>query len=156
MTATNDSTPTPRTLEERLNASAEAWRSEQGDKMLGTVVDLDTRDSEYGTPYPIVTVLVEGGTSTEKGGTPIQAGVERAWHAFHTVARNELKKQRPQVGDRIGVVDNGISEPKAAGMSGAHLYKVVVERDEKPATVDWSAMAGDGEEEEVGEDDLPF
>ena len=84
------------------------------------VVDIDMRDSDYGDPYPIVTVERDGD------------GTELAFHGFHTIARRELAKKRPQVGDRIGIAYFGRGEPSKPGMSGAELYKIVVERDDQP------------------------
>ena len=51
-----------RSLDDRLDNFAEAWKPEPGDKLIGTVVDLDERDSAYGDePYPIVTVQNDDG-----------------------------------------------------------------------------------------------
>ena len=76
-----------------------------GDKLIGTVVDLDERDSDYGDePYPIVTVETDDGN-------------ELACHAFHTVARNELAKQRPVVGERIGIAYHGKADGKTTSVS---------------------------------------
>jgi hypothetical protein len=116
-----------RTLQDRLDASAEAWRPNPGDKLIGTVVDVDLRASDYGDPYPIVTVQRDDGT-------------EAAFHGFHTVARRELAKKQPQFGDQIGIKYVGKGEPAKPGMSGAELYKIVVEHDDAPA-VDWSQIA---------------
>jgi hypothetical protein len=111
-----------RTVEERLDSFAEAWRPEAGDKLIGTVVDLDERDSDFGDePYPIVTVLTD-------------TGDERAFHGFHTVARNELAKQRPKVGERIGIAYHGLSD------KGYERYRIIVERDETPS-LDWDRYA---------------
>ena len=71
----------------------EAWRPKIGDCLIGTVVSTDERDGEYGT-YPIVTVETEGGKRL-------------AFHAFHTVARGELARLRPKVGDEIGIKYHG-------------------------------------------------
>jgi hypothetical protein len=141
-------------LEDRLDSFPEAWKPEAvGDKLVGRVVDVDVRESKYGDPYPIVVVETEDGT-------------ERAFHGFHTISRRELAKQKPQVGDRIGIAYHGRSEPSEPGMSGAELYKVIVEKDE-PAPVDWDAIIeGDpgpemdpndpGVEPELPDDDIPF
>ncbi len=114
-------------IEDRLDSFAEAWRpTTPGDKIVGRVVDIDMRDSDYGDPYPIVTVETDD-------------GAELAFHGFHTVARRELAKKKPQIGDRIGIAYHGKGEPAKAGMSGAELYKIIVEREESP--VDWDAVA---------------
>ena len=70
--------------------------------------------------YPVVTV--------ETGD-----GQELAFHAFHTVARNELAKQRPVIGDRIGVAYHGKRDGK-----NYESYRVIVERTEAELkTIDW-------------------
>ncbi len=151
MSSTQNST-VPRSLEDRLGTFAEAWKPSKGDKLIGVVIDIDMRESDYGEPYPIVTVERDDGT-------------EVAFHGFHTVARRELKKKQPQVGDRIGIGYHGRGEAAKAGMSGAELYKIIIQREEKP-TVDWSAVPDDEETdsetrakltewEEAG-DDIPF
>ena len=78
-------------LEKALDTDyAPAWRPEAGDKLVGEIVGLSERPGYDETPYPIVTVRQDDGT-------------ELALHAFHTVIANELAKQRPVVGERIGV-----------------------------------------------------
>src|ERR671930_563525 len=47
--------------------------------------------------YPLLVVLAEDGR-------------EIAWHAFHTVARRELARQRAEAGDRIAVKYFGRTE----------------------------------------------
>ena len=65
---------------------APAWRRKPGDALVGEVADLSQNTGYDGEPYPIVVVKQDGGE-------------ELAFHAFHTVARNELAKQRPQIGE---------------------------------------------------------
>ena len=113
------------------------------------------RDSDYGDPYPIVTVERDDGT-------------EVAFHGFHTIARRELANKRPQVGDTIGIAYHGCADAKP-GMSGAELYKIIVERDGTPPPIDWGAVAPaeGGNEEQPAQaegsqyeqpqlDDVPF
>jgi hypothetical protein len=134
-----------RTLAERLDSFPEPWKPKPGDKLIGEVIDLDERESEYGT-YPIVIVASD-------------EGEELAFHAFRTVARNELAKQRPQVGDRIGIAYHGKPEGR-----DYELYRIVVERDERPA-VDWDKHVGEEPDTEPepelepsgkDDDDIPF
>jgi hypothetical protein len=138
-----------RSISEQLESFAEAWRPEPGDALIGEVVDLDERDSEYGdVPYPIVTVLTDDGN-------------EVAFHGFHTIARRELAKKQPQVGERIGIKYIGPASTTKAGMSPAQLYKIVVEREESKKTVDWErigaeADAADGATVGGGDGDIPF
>src|SRR5206468_3062798 len=125
-----------KTLDERLDAFAEPWKPEPGDKLIGEVADLDERESEYGS-YPIVTVLTD-------------EGEELAFHAFRTVAKNELAKVRPQIGDRIGIAYHGKPDGK-----DYELYRIIVERDEAPKALDWDKHA-----DEMGtvepDDEIPF
>lgn len=148
----NGSASTGRTLEERLDAFAKAWRPEKGDKLIGVVTDVDLRTSDYGPPYPIITVEQEDGS-------------QLAFHGFHAVARRELAKQRPQPGDRIGIAYHGKGEPAKPGMSGAELYRIIVERDEQRMALDWDAIGVTAEAEAIVEsadaatpadDDIPF
>lgn len=113
-----------RNLAERLDLFAEPWMPGLGAKLIGEVVDLDERENEYGS-YPIVTVLTD-------------EGAELAFHAFRTVAKNELAKQRPQVGDRIGIVYLGKPEGK-----DYELYRIKVERDEQSKSIDWDKHASE-------------
>lgn len=144
-----------RSLDDRLDDGfAEAWKPEPGNKLIGIVTELDERENDYGT-YPIVTVQTDDGQ-------------ELAFHAFRTVARNELAKQRPKVGDRIGIKYEGKPPGKEY-----ELYRVKVERvDEPQQTIDWSKHeaddAGPSAEEEqdpsrqeqrpdsAADDDIPF
>ena len=132
-------------LSERLDFFAEAWRPEPGDKLVGTVIDLDERESAFSEePYPIVTVKTD-----DRG--------EFAWHAYHTVARRELAKQRPRTGDRIGIAYHGKPDGKAY-----ERYRVIVERDEKPKALDWDRIATEAgsSDDDAGQlaadDELPF
>lgn len=106
---------TQQQMYDRLDAPmAEAWMPEEGDKLIGIVTDIDTRSSEYGDDYTILTIETEDGEAW-------------AFHAFRTVARNEVAKANPQVGDKVGVKYLGVStkEPPK-GQSAPHLYRVIV------------------------------
>ena len=131
-------------LEERLDSFADPWKPNAGEKLVGTVVDLDERDGEFGK-YPIVTVRTGEGD-------------DLAFHAFHTVARNELAKQRPQVGERIGIAYRG----KPVGKT-YESYRIIVDRDGGARQLDWErigveARAEAGGDEAVAEDvdQIPF
>jgi hypothetical protein len=76
-------------LAARAATFPEPWKPEPGDVLEGELTELNYRDSEYGDqPYPILTILDASGT-------------EWAVHAFHTMARLEVERKRPQVGDRV-------------------------------------------------------
>ncbi len=116
------------TLEDRLDSASEPWKPSPGDKLIGSVVDIDERDAGYGL-YPIVVVLADDGE-------------QYAFHAFHTVAKSELAKARPVVGDRIGIKYLGKPEGKEY-----ESYKVTVEREAGPQQLDWERIGADAEGE---------
>src|SRR5436305_3395773 len=111
---------------DRLDSFPEAWKPKAGDKLVGQVVGLDTRETEYGE-YPIVTILTEDGR-------------ELAFHAYHTVARNELAKLQPGVRETLGVKHFGKAE------SGSYeRYRVLVLSRDATQTKppNWAAMRTD-------------
>jgi hypothetical protein len=113
---------------DRLDRDAEAWKPEPGDKLVGTVVEIDERTSDYGS-YPLLIVETDD-------------GVEHAVHAFHTVLRNELARKRPRTGDTIGLAYRGKIDDRYEG------YRVVIVRAE-PETieVDWDRHRVESEAE---------
>lgn len=66
--------------------NAEAWMAEEGDKLVGRVVRIDSRDGGFGE-YPILTIEVEAGTV---GGKAIEVPATLSWHVMATVAKQEL------------------------------------------------------------------
>lgn len=105
----------PRSLEDRLDApDAPGWQPEPGDRIVGEVVEMSERESDYGGSYEIVTIETADGD-------------EIAVHCFHTVLANEIRAKTPRVGDRIGIKYNGAREAKRGGASFEH-YAVAVER----------------------------
>jgi hypothetical protein len=147
-------------LLDRLENISEPWLHESGDVLIGEVVDIDSRESEYGR-YQIVVVETEKG-STEQGGKAIPIGSERAFHAMRTVPRNEIAKQKPKIGERLGVKFHG-----TAPRGDYAAYKIRVERqspplDDEAGVVDIRAAAAvpdPGESDEqapAAADDIPF
>ena len=113
----------------------EAWRPKVGDCLIGTVVSTDERDGEYGT-YPIVTVETRDGKRL-------------AVHAFHTVARGELARLRPKVGDEIGIKYHGKDAER-----GYERYTMRVDR--PGAEPDWDRIEADaGSELASAADETP-
>ena len=100
----------------------EAWRPKQGEFLIGKVVSLDDRDGEYGS-YPIVTVETKDGRRL-------------AFHAFHTVARGELARLRPKIGDDLGVKYHGKDAER-----GYERYTMRVDR--PGAEPDWDRHAAE-------------
>jgi hypothetical protein len=133
-----------RSLEERLCSNPEPWKPRPDQMLIGTVVEIETREAGYG-PYPVVVVLTDDGR-------------ELAWHAFHTVARAELARVAPKIGDRIGVRFDGKDPEKKYAK-----WKVVADHAD-PQAPDWQAMRAEAEselaaaEEPVHDetDDIPF
>lgn len=109
-----------RSLEERLALPTD-WSPELGDTLIGTIVDIYKRDGKFG-PYPVIVVLIDSGELF-------------AFHASRMVAKDELARQRPQIGERIGIGYHG----KPAGKS-YESYRIIVERDGPPAPVDWDQI----------------
>ena len=112
-------------ITDRLEKDVAAWRPDPEDKLVGTVVEVDERVSDYG-PYPLLIVETEDGD-------------EIVFHAFHTVAKNELGRLAPSVGDQIGIIYGGKDEDRKY-----EKYRVVLDRvrsESKP--VDWKGYADD-------------
>jgi hypothetical protein len=102
---------------------------------VGKVIDIDTTDAGFG-PYPVVTVRAEHG--------------DIAIHGFHTVLKGELAKQRPEVGDEIGVKYFGI----LAGRK-YEMYRVRVKKAQPtvPSAPDWDAIGASASADAAAEPD---
>jgi hypothetical protein len=124
------------TLENRLEqGNARAWRPDQDDEALlvGEVVDIDSGSSEYQGTYPILTVRKDDGE-------------EVAVHAFHTVLKNELVRQRPKAGERIGIKFLGEQATKPGSLYKSFIgYRVKVDR--AAGDYDWSQVGAEPEPE---------
>jgi hypothetical protein len=128
-------------LEDRLDSFPEAWKpTTSGEKLIGELTDVDMRESEYGDPYPILTVLSE------------TDGLEYAWHAFHTMARNAVAKKKPQIGERVGIVYAGLGEAQP-GMNAPVRWRLLVDRPKQQ--VDYAAVAAETDEP-AADGELPF
>jgi hypothetical protein len=121
------------TLQDRLAREPEIWRPEPGQSLTGTLVEIEMRPSDFGADYPVVTLLDADGN-------------EFVFHAFHTTARTELAKLRPEPGDQIGIRYRG----KVEGRKNPYeSYRILVERAEPTLTAvpDWDAIAEDADAE---------
>lgn len=100
-------------LADRLDrGTAPGWKPEVGDSIVGTIVDIDERDSAYGEgTYPVLTIRRD------------DDGEEVAVHCFHSVLKSEIARKRPQVNDAIGIRYLGIPAGKKYEM-----YRVVWEK----------------------------
>lgn len=109
-----------RPLEERLREQrAETWKPAPGDLIIGTLDEVRWLVSSYdGRDYPLLVV------HTEPDGRVV--GV----HVLHQVLRDELRAQKPRIGERIGIRYLGKVDSRYEG------YKLAVDRAE-PAEVAW-------------------
>ncbi len=98
-------------LKDRLDDErAESWKPEPDAELIGKVQAVSTRTTEYGK-YLIVTVKPDDAPAL-------------AFHAFHTVAANQIDEADPMVGDEIAIRYKGKNE---AGDRPYHDYKVAIE-----------------------------
>ncbi len=105
------------TMKDRLDAEpAVAWKPEPGDELIGKITELGNRTTEWGT-YRIVTVKPDDGE-------PL------AFHAYHTVAANQLKDASPAIGDEIGIRYLGKTESANSQYGSYQNYKIVVDHPE--------------------------
>jgi hypothetical protein len=107
-------------IEDRLRAAEarEPWRPAAGEQLVGTVLAITERESNYGGRYPLLIVASDDGRAFDV-------------HAFEAVLLDELAKLRPRVGERIGIAYLGKHAER-----GYHRYRLVVERDGQPS-IDW-------------------
>jgi hypothetical protein len=119
-----------------------------GEMLIGQVVDVAERTGFAGERYPLVTVEQENGERV-------------AFHAFHAVAKDELARLRPKVGELIGIAYHGRDPQK-----GYERYRLQVVREESGEAPNWAAMRAVAEsEQEAGggagtsepcDEDIPF
>lgn len=95
---------------------AEGWRPKVGDKLTGTLVDIDTSDAGGYGAYPLLTIARP-------------SGEEVAVHCFHTTLKNRVERMiesgKLREGARVGIAYLGEVEGKP-GTQPFHLYKLVV------------------------------
>lgn len=116
-------------LLDQLNADyPEAWRPDPGESILGEVVEISSRETEYGR-YRIIVLKRDGD------------GARLAIHAFHQVLEQELARIQPQIGHRIGI--------KYLGKPEGKNYASYRAATENPAAVEWEKPP------EVPESDIP-
>lgn len=104
------------TLRRRMaSPHARAWRPDQGDDnpLFARLVAVGVRVHERWGPYSVLTLATEDGEVV-------------CWHAWGTVARQQLLDARPEVGDLLAVEDLG-RRTSAAGLE-YHAWRLEVER----------------------------
>lgn len=119
-----------RELEASLGQEVDAWMPEAGETLAGTVVDVEVRSSQFGK-YPAVTVQRLDGTKL-------------VFHAFRTVALNEVLRRKPKVGDVIAIAYFGVTKG-----TDYHQYKLRIGR-ANSEDFDWSQF---GEKKRPGLED---
>jgi hypothetical protein len=143
---------------DRLGNKAESWGSKEeplaeGDRLVGKVVALNEGESTFGE-YPIIEVEVTSGTEQ---GSEIPPGTIKAWHVFDTVAKNEVARKKPAIGDEIGAQFIGVQKTKPGSTYDSYRnWHVLVEK--TTGAVDapnWDAHAASAAEEGVN-DFAPF
>jgi hypothetical protein len=112
-----------RSFGDDIDRETKGWKPDPGDKIVGRIVDVGERDSDYGGSYPVLTVRPEP-----------DEGVDIAVHGFHTVLKNELAKLEPRVEERIAIKYLGTHA------KGYENYRVRLDRHAAAQTPDWSRM----------------
>lgn len=113
---------TRRDLNDELDHDANWWSgtgttAQPGDTLIGTITNVLEFDGDFG-PYPVLELRCDDGTFSNLS-------------CARSVLRNEIEKQRPGVGDRIGVRYIG-PETSSKGTS-YEKYRVRIDR-QTPAT----------------------
>lgn len=102
------------TLEERIEKGfPESWRPEEGEKIIGTVVEYGVGPTDYGERDTVVVRLADG---TEK----------TVW-LLHDVLINQFKREKPQPGERIAVKYVG-QKTNPTSQRRYKDYRLMVER----------------------------
>jgi hypothetical protein len=115
-------------LEDRLNVEpAEAWRPVAGDVLIGELLEVRWLSGYDERPYPLLVVR------RESDGRAI------GLHAFHQVLRDELRAQRPRLGERLGVRYLGRVDGRYES------YRLAIDR-AAPAEISWEGPRAAGTE----------
>ncbi len=113
--ATQDHSDDPLDQEDSF---APGWTEEPGDKVLGSLIGVGSRDGGFG-PYPIYTIVIsdEYEARTKEGFVTDEVAI----HASRNVLRRKLENAKLELGDEFGVKYVGPPE----GSAKAHRYTVV-------------------------------
>jgi hypothetical protein len=139
------------------STAPKSWRPDQGDPnpLVGKLADVTTASSNYGE-YPLAEIIDD-------------QDVAWAFHAFRSIAKAEIVRLGPELGDRVSVYYGGVPAGKEY-----HVYKVRF-ADGRSSKVDWSRhaedevppvplsgpseaeeAAKDAARQEANDDDVPF
>ena len=96
--------------------------------LLGTIVDIGEFIGDYGSS-PVF--IIDRGNDGEQCNPP---GRFAKWFAFGKVAADEIDRNQPRVGDKMGVRFKGFGEVQAGANRGKPypIYRVVVQHTGRP------------------------
>jgi hypothetical protein len=119
------------------------WRPDKGDvnPLVGTLLDVTTASTAFDAEYPLAEIVDD-------------QGVSWSFHAFRDIAKSELSRLAPEIGDLISVTYLGVPDGKRY-----HVYRIRF-ADGRSTKPDWSRfrdppavpVAGSGEGEEYARD----
>ncbi len=91
---------------------APAWRPDEDDAPIleGEFTDIAEGFTEYGT-YPIITITDDNGEM-------------RAWHAMTQLAKDQLAKATPKLGERLKIMYGGKKQGKNPGREPYTRWRV--------------------------------
>lgn len=120
------------------------WRSQEGDTLIGVVVDRYEREGvmkdDGSMPlYPVVEVRIGSGDII-------------AFHAFHTAAQSQVEKRNPRPGDHIAVRRLGEVPSPTKGRKGYTDYNIVIRKRPGDGTMTPTGNSGSTVAEPVNTD----
>lgn len=86
------------------------WVPNPGDAVAGTVVDIQTAESEYGE-YP----LIELDTGSKN----------LSIHAYHSTLQREIERRNVKTGDKLAIAFLGEKASKTKGHNPFYRYRVI-------------------------------
>jgi hypothetical protein len=116
-------------LEDFDDRDEKPWKPAVGESVTGTVLDIDVRTTTWKdvtSEHPVLLLAADDDTEH----------VTAVW-ALHTVMKGELKKHRPQVGERVTITRLQNAEV------GYFRYRLRVHRD-TPRSFDWGGVSNIG------------
>ena len=112
-------------LEDWQDEQPESWKPKPGDRIVGELVRYDRADAGYGPTWLAVLKVA----ATAQQGEHLAA----VWLS-HKVLFEEFKRQRPQIGERVGIRQLSDAE------KGYKRYAVIVDRN-GAGSPDWDKEA---------------
>lgn len=117
-----------------LTPTEPAYINEGGQFLAGILMDryiVEGLPDDEGTPrkYPVLEIEAAAGTfAIEEDGAPVAAekGTVYAAHMFRQIARSEVERVDPRIGDAIVIAHAGIKESRKKGHSPMHIMKVKI------------------------------